>query len=407
MTWHPPARSPEAMAVYEAAEADRVVRPDRFRLDPDAIVERASQGGRVHVDTFADGWRAGLEHYLASAATDGRLNALGQRMVADTAVGRLVAGSRISTAVTDDPSIAGTDLVPPIVIIGGWRTGTTFLFRLLASDPRLHGPLPAELSAPWRFVGIDAEQRRALIDRAGGAHDLLHLLNPTMQTVHASGPRLAEECVLAFGTDLRNWGFTSTVRLDSYAAWLATESLRGSYERYRAALQLLAHDDARRFVLKAPAHTAELDHLAAAFPGAVLVHLHRDIVETIASGASLFGVFRSTYSDDVDPLDLGRFQTDQTERWLRRAAAFRSSPAAACVTIVDLRYPDLVDDPVQTLHTVYAAAQLSPPPDPRAFVDAYRRAQPRDQHGAHRYDPRDFGLDAAELRDRFAFALPG
>ena len=55
------------------------------------------------------------------------------------------------------------------------------------------------------------------------------------------------------------------------------------------------------FVLRAPAHTAELDHLIAAFPGVVVVQIHRDIVPTLASGKSLFAVYRATYSDDVDP----------------------------------------------------------------------------------------------------------
>ena len=324
-------------------------------------------------------------------------------MVVDTAVGRLVAGSRITDFVAADPTIAEATLAPPIVIVGGWRTGTTFLFRLLASDPRLRAPLPAELSAPWRFAQIDADRRDELLDRAAGAHDLLHLLNPMMATVHASGPRLAEECVLAMGTDMRNWGFTSTVRLDTYAAWLANQSLAGSYQRYRLALQLLSARDSRRLVLKAPAHTAELDHVAATFPGAVIVHLHRDIVETIASGASLFGVFRSTYSDAVDPIELGRFQTEQTERWFRRAAAFRSTPAAATVVNVDLGYRRLVDEPATALRSIYEAAELPPPSDVTSFVEAYRHAHPRDEHGRHRYDPSDFGLDPDELRSRFAF----
>ena len=51
--------------------------------------------------------------------------------------------------------------------------------------------------------------------------------------------------------------------------------------------------------------------------------LHRDIVETVASGASLFATFRSTYSDEVDAVDVGRFQANQTELWLRRAIDFR------------------------------------------------------------------------------------
>src|SRR3546814_8155615 len=131
------------------------------------------------------------------------------------------------------------------------------------------------------------------------------------------------------GTDLHNWGFTSTTRLDSYARWLADEDLSGTYERYRHAIEALDRADGRRWVLKAPAHTAELDHLVGAFPGAVVVHLHRDIVDTVASGASLFATFRSMYSDEVDAADVGRFQRDQTELWFRRAVQVRATEGVA------------------------------------------------------------------------------
>jgi LPS sulfotransferase NodH len=199
------------------------------------------------------------------------------------------------------------------------------------------------------------------------------------------------------GTDLRNWGFTSTVRLDAYAAWLAGQDLGPSYARYRQILQLLTMDD-RRWVLKAPAHTAELGPLAAVFPGAVVVHLHRDIVETVASGASLFAVFRSTYSDHVDPLDVGRFQARQTARWFARAAAFRASPKASTVRFVDVEYRDLVADPATAVRAVLDAAGLEPPADLPGFIDAYHQANPRSAHGAHAYTAADFGLDESVLR---------
>ena len=60
------------------------------------------------------------------------------------------------------------------------------------------------------------------------------------------------------GTDLRNWGYTSTTRLDTYATWLADQDLGPSYLAYRRVLQALDRGDGRRWVVKAPPHTAEL-----------------------------------------------------------------------------------------------------------------------------------------------------
>jgi len=385
-----------------AAEADRLARPHRYRFDVDAVAAAAARQPDDE-QRFAACWRDGLEYYLGSAEQDGRLNALGAGMVTSTAVSRLRAGVSMSRFRESNPELASTPLTPPIFITGGWRTGTTFLFRLLATDPRLRAPVPIELTSPWRLAAVDAAERERRIEASVDAHGLLHALNPELRAIHDSGGRLPEECGLAMGSDLRNWAFPATVRLDSYADWLVEQDLRPSYRNYRQVLEALDAGDGRRWVLKAPPHIAELGSLADAFPGAVVVVLHRDIVETIASGASLFAVFRCTYSDHVDAVDVGRYQADQTERWLRRAAEFRSGPAASDVTLVDLQYRDLVGDPVAAITRVYEAAGLDAPSDPAGFIDAYHRSQPRHAHGTHRYRASDFGLDEHELRERFDF----
>lgn len=123
---------------------------------------------------------------------------------------------------------------------------------------------------------------------------MLHALDPAMAAIHSSGGRLAEECVLAMGTDFRNWGFTSTLRCPSYADWLLTQGLTASYRLYADILRLLQDDSGRRWILKAPGHTAGLAALMATLPDALIVHLHRDMVQTVNPGASLFAAFRST-----------------------------------------------------------------------------------------------------------------
>ena len=81
-----------------------------------------------------------------------------------------------------------------------------------------------------------------------------------------------------FGTSA---SFSSTTRLESYTAWLAGERFGGAYRRYREMLQAL--DDGRRFVLKAPAHSAELASLVEVFPDACVVHLHPEDARKLES----------------------------------------------------------------------------------------------------------------------------
>ena len=155
MTWRAPRRTPQAEAVHAAAEADRAARPGAYALDPDAIVAKALRGADPAELGAPARWREGLDRYLASAREDGRLNAVGTRMVRDSAA----AGIRARLAMNRRPHPDRPLDRPPIVIIGGWRTGTTFLYRLLATDPRLRAPLPSELAVPWKFAGASPERR--------------------------------------------------------------------------------------------------------------------------------------------------------------------------------------------------------------------------------------------------------
>ena len=230
-TWHPPSRTAAAREVYDAAEADRRANPDRYRIDPDLIVATALRGA-PEADLGDDDWRPGLEVFATSARDDAGLNALGAAMAAATAVGRLRARLAMRRWFDEHPDSVGARPVAPVFVIGGWRTGTTLLQRLLDASPGLRGLRPWELGAPWRAARADDETRARLASGAQAAHDRLHLLNPDLQRVHDSGADLPEECVLALGTSMRNWGFLSTMRLSRYAEWLAGEDLSGEYARY-------------------------------------------------------------------------------------------------------------------------------------------------------------------------------
>lgn len=129
------------------------------------------------------------------------------------------------------------------------------------------------------------------------------------------------------------------------------------------------------------------------------MHLHRDVVQTVTSGASLFAVFRSTYSDDVDPAEVGRYQLETTALWFERAMRARAERPRAAV--LDISFDELVGDPVSTARRICLAFGVEWTEATRAALDA-RLGSLREQHGAHRYRPGDFGLDPEEIRARFA-----
>lgn len=362
-----------------------------FSLDPSDLEQRAQTE-----------LPEGLARLTVSADREGRLNALGRRTLGAMVAALAKGGQKQKAHLAANPEIARRAVARPIFIIGGWRTGTTLLHRMLARVMGLRAPQYWQLSNPFSAGEIDPAKRAELIVRAQAMHDFQYSLNPTKQIVHGSSAEAPEECVVAMGKDGLNWGLTATAWMPAYGAWLRQQDFTGAYERHRETLQIIqGADNSRRWLLKAPAHMAELAALLRVYPDAHIIHLHRDIVETVASGASLFAVFHSTYSDAVDPVAIGAYQRETFALWCERAlAARRSAPAAA--QFIDIQYTDLVADPLATARRILAAVDHPHGADDLQAMAAYLDRNRQHKLGRHDYGPAQFGLGPDQVRERFA-----
>ena len=124
----------------------------------------------------------------------------------------------------------------------------------------------------------------------------------------------------------------SGAHVPAYRSWIDTQDFAPAYDHLHRMLQLLQWqqrqrgETADRWVLKTPAHLGYLDDLRARFPGLHVVHLHRDPVETIASGASLNATLHAMHADTVD---LHRIGSEWIPHVTRGSPAFRSPTSAA------------------------------------------------------------------------------
>jgi hypothetical protein len=417
--WQPAPRSELAQSLYAQAAATQ--------RDTEISVSRILDSARrkTGLDDFgAMDFLPRLECLVDSINREARLNPLG---LASTGVGMPVDMLRgrleLQDALKSRPEIFATPIDRPIFIVGGSRTGTTLLQRLLGSDPRLATPLLWQMSSTRTFaLGSDAE-RSLLRNRVDTGQKMLHMLNPTMKAVHWSEADGPEECVLMMGTDLRNLALMSCMNTPSYSALLAKEDFTGSYVRHRQQLQLLDHGVRRdraagahregaaqglpppRWLLKAPYHLPCLEALATAYPDAIIVHTHRDVVDTVTSTCSLYSVFRSTFSDAVDPVEVGRQQTAMLGDWFNGTVAARRrigdarSRGENDVRFFDVHYRELVADPVAMAGRILAAAGLETTDASRSAMQQWLADNRADKHGGHRYTPDEFAIDADALRE--------
>lgn len=402
--WEPAPRSPIAASLYAAALAKAEPRP----FTAEDVVRAARK--RTGLDALGgEDFLPRLEVLVESIAREARLHAAG---AASTGFGMptdlIRARLELEDARRRHPELFERRIERPIFVVGGSRTGTTLLQRMLGSEPRLRTPRLWEMSSPRTFALGTDEERTRLRNRVDVGQKMLHLLNPTMRSVHDSEADGPEECVVMMGSDVRHWALQSCMNTPSYAELLRGEDFRESYVRHRWQLQLLDHGvrtregDGHRWLLKAPYHLPVLEALAEAYPDACVVHTHRDVVEAVTSTVSLYCVFRSTFSDAVDPLEVGRQLTQSLSEWFVGAVRARERLAGSGVRFLDVHYTELVADPLATAERILAFAGLEPTPEGRAAMSTWLEANRAHRHGGHRYTPDEFGLDPEAIRERMS-----
>jgi hypothetical protein len=370
-------------------------------LDSDRLVGQAQQATGL-ADMGEDSWREGLDRLLHALNDEAALNDLGAQIAAGEGVMYLSNRLRVLDWHSRYPEIGEADVVPPVVIVGQGRTGTTILHDLLAQDPSNRVPLTWEVdrpSPPPETASYDTDPRIEEVDAQLSA---IELLIPGFKAVHSMGARLAQECVRITGSDFRSLIFATQYRIPSYNRWLLDEAdMAPAYRWHRQMLQLLQwRHPGGRWVLKSPAHQWCLGALLAEYPDAVLVQTHRDPLQIIASLASLVAMLRSMASDAASIPEAAADFADYVLGGLDRSVDARQDGTVRAERVVDVQFQEFMADPFGTVRDVYERLGLELTAGAEQRMRAFHADNPRDKHGRHRYCLADTGLDVGGLRER-------
>src|SRR5262249_15616234 len=156
-----------------------------------------------------------------------------------------------------------------------------------------------------------------------------------------------------------------------------------------------------RWMLRARAHLPALEVLCAVIPDVGVIMTHREPLEVLPSEASLHTVLRQTFSDAVDPTAVGREVTELTADEIRAGLRARDHGCAPPERFLDVRYRDLVKDPIGAVRSADAPFDLPFTPIAETRMRRYLADTPKDRHGAHGYSLPQFGLNPEEERERY------
>lgn len=375
------------------------------RLEPAALIRAATLETKLS-DLGPDDLLTPLEVLCRSVEEEARLHPLGRLIVHGRLKGALKTRLRAEAIFKEHPGIEQLPIEAPIVIAGLQRTGTTMLHRLLASDPRVRSLASWEALAP--VPNSSSRNKRIARDRdprirsAKLAEFGLRVMAPEFFAIHPVEAHAPEEEIILLDLSFRSTTPEATMHVPSYARFLESDDPLPAYRYLKRMMQLLSFQYPRaRWVLKTPHHLEFLDALVTVFPDAKIIQTHRDPRKTVASFASMVAHGRAVFSDEVDPLEVGRHWGRKIRRMVERGIESRATNPE--MQILDVSYNDLIRDPISEVKRIFDFAGLSFEPSTERALLQTREQNPQGKYGKHAYRLEDFGLNEAWIEENLGF----
>ena len=299
----------------------------------------------------------------------------------------------------------GLERIPisrPVFITGMPRSGSTFLHELLAADPDNRAPRVWEVMFPIPTPRRDQPQRDLRILKAATRLWWFRRLAPGADAVHPLRACTPQECVAIQSHTFLSEEFVATCHVPSYEAFLHSTDLTPAYLWQRRFLQHLQfHDRPMRWVLKSPDHVYGLEQLFAVFPDAMVIQTHRNPLKVLRSSTQLVEILHGLFARRIDADRIARREAGALAEAIDRCTRFRDTHPELAHRFIDVRYTELVADPLAVVRRIYRQLQI--PLTGRAAERMRRLAASRSRYPKRLGSPTltQLGLDVLTEARRF------
>ncbi|MEM7158182.1 MAG: sulfotransferase [Myxococcota bacterium] len=388
-----PHRSPAMRVVNGVGQRLPWLKRAAFPLEAQALIARAERQAGVRGSEFRlppEHYAEGLSRLLASLREEAELTATGQALAHTMVVESLATRMRLEHLWSRTPQ-RPEPIRAPLFVVGLPRTGTTFLYKLLNQDPRNRAPLTWELRWPEAHLAGQAQVRRRIRQTQRGV-DLLYRMCPGLDAMHFSSATTPEEDFSIFRLELCSTYFTVFFHVPSYNEWVVDQTKHQSFGIHRRVLETLSRPSTparalgERWLLKSPEYLRRLPALFETYPDARIIHCHRSPAHVCGSEASLISMVQGMASDVVDVAakrrQLQAVFADMLSEGMRARRALPNGRECA----FDLRYADLVADPMAAVERIYDHFGDPLSDEARRRMQAFLARNPKDRRGKHQYE---------------------
>lgn len=367
-------------------------------LDQEDIVGIARRRTGLN-DCGDDYYLEGLGRLTEAYEREAELTPFGRWFIREGLISSVRSRLLVQDYLSRNPSVLDANLLPPLIVVGMPRTGTTLLYNLLAQDPDARPLMYRETLQPAprsrRGLGMSPSWESWIV------LSLLKRLAPSLSQIHPIDPTGPAECTRLMGNTLCSPIFCMQGHIPSYENWLWSLDDRfweRVYHDYVSQLLVLQHQrGGGHWVLKSPVHLISLGPLLNTVPGAKVIFTDRDPLEVVPSACSLFAVIRSISSDHIDRSALGVEMLDSLAIALNRALEVLSAQPARTLRI---EYAELTGDKINTVKRIYSHFGL---PFTNQTESRLKHFLSIPRHtSSHNYGLSQFGLSAQCILERFS-----
>jgi hypothetical protein len=390
-----PRFSPEAEALRQMMGA----MADECPLDADVLHAKAATD--TGLDDFgADDYRERLDVYLAALQAISGMHDAGivnfHAQLLQFLKNRLL----LTDLLHRHPEIHDIELLPPIVIAGLPRTGTTHLHNLLAAAPTFRTipywesnepfPLPSE-------AGVEPDPRRSRMDVAV---QVMNLVMPYFPLMHEMTTDHVHEEIQLLANDFSTMLFETTGHVPSWRDYYMSHDQTPHYEHLATQLKALQFlRGGRRWLLKSPQHLEQLPVLNAVFPGVIVVFTHRDPVPIVLSMLAMITYSARMHRFLVPVQEIAADWVDRLELMLN--ALVRDRAVLPPERSIDVRFDDFMADEMGVASRIYDLAGELVPDEALDAITAYLAGHQRGRLGRIATSTEMFGLEESDVQARF------
>jgi hypothetical protein len=307
----------------------------------------------------------------------------------------------LNDLLTRHPEIHESELLPPVVIAGLPRTGTTHLHNLLAAGPTFRAipywesvepfPLPAEL-------GIEPDPRKARMDVAV---EFMNAAMPHFPLMHEMTTEHVHEEIQLLANDFSTMLFETLAYVPRWRNHYLLHDQTSSYEHLRLQLKALQFlRGGRRWLLKSPQHLEQLPVLEAVFPGVVVVFTHRDPVPVVLSMLAMLTYTARMHRSPVPVHEIAASWSDRLQLMLN--ALVRDRDLIPPERSIDIHFDQFMNDELGAAERIYELAGEPLTVAARSAMTDYLDNHQRGRLGRIATSAEMFGLDEHDLPVRFA-----